>query len=736
MQDVGRRKSGGGKVRLRFKAPFAQEPEGELQLVAYARDRGGEIVASAPIEAGAFELGLEAKRVGELQLLIAPARPDLGERLPTATELARLRPYEPVLRLQADRRQYELEPIPAALSRLWLFCSCRVRGRVVKPVGPAGGPTIDMPVCDARVHICEVDPIWILLRRLPDPLLLRLRDELLEAIRKPWPPPPPGPGPLRELGEAAQLERAPRPQAIGRPPAAPAPSPQPARTAPTQLSSEAEATLASSSATTLRSELLTHVELIRPYLCWWEWLWPWWWSCDELAVVETDENGRFDVTVWYLCGDQPDLYFWVEYFIDGAWTTVYEPWRPCGTYWNYDCASEVTIRITDPRVPYCGCGSPADKTVIVRSIGQQVGTSEILGAAAGAREGLVPNGAFAGEDSPLGATLDLRVEFGDPLVEAGMRYRWRYQRLTDGSGASVSDSPHTMSSAVVRHYRAYTPDPVDLPYQLGPGMDGLFEVWNPTVISPAGNTNWQYPDEFYDLASGYLPSDSLDPTPGGEDAAAGRYELTLELFHSDGTPVDWTAEGIQLFEPDGPAPFGPGPVSYHLAPDEHRVLSSDGHTHAFRIVVHVDNSQCEAQIYEVEAPAPAGACGFIDYPSGASAHISFHARHPHDFAHLDFTVVKGSSGTVAIASVPGSPVGVASVNGFVRSSASDFAKDVAVADLVGDCAGGRAAFGETLYVYATAINGYSRLSGLDASATPMAFALTPAHPGPPSPPGP
>lgn len=702
MQDVRKRESDGRNVRLRFKAPFAEEPEGELQLAAYARDRSGTIVASGVVEGGTFELRLNPTRLHELALVIAPVRPDLGERLPTEGELARLRPYEPVVRLRPDKRAYELEPIPGPLVRFWWFCACRVRGRVVKAVGPVAGPTIDMPVCDARVHVCEIDPVWLLLERLPDHILTRVRDELLVEIRKPWPPPPPDPGPLRE---AVRRMEVPRP--------------------------EREAALAASSATALRSGLLDHVDLIRPFLCGWDWLRPWFLRCDELAVVETDDNGRFDVTVWHLCSDQPDLYFWVEYFIDGAWTTVYEPWRPCGTYWDYDCTREVTIRLDDPRVPYCGCGSPADKTVIVRSIGRAVSTGEILGQAAGAREGLVPDGAFAGEDSPLGGTLDLRVEFGDPLVAAGMRYRWRYTRLTDASGTSVSASPQTMRSTVVRHYREYTSDgPIDLPYVLGPESDGLFRVWNATVTSPAGDTNWQYPDEFYDLASGYLPSDTLGPTTNGEDLGAGKYELTLELFQLDGTPVDWTAEGISLFEPDGAAPFGLGPVSYHLAPDEHRVLSTGGHTHGFRIVVHVDNSGCDAAIHQVEAPTPAGPCGFIEYPPGASAHISFRARHPHDFARFTFDVVKGSSGSLAAASVSGSPVGVASVNGFTRSAGSEFAKDVLVADLVGSCPDGRAAFAETIYVWATAVDGYGRLERLDASATPMAFALAPDHPVP------
>lgn len=52
-----------------------------------------------------------------------------------------------------------------------------------------------------------------------------------------------------------------------------------------------------------------------------------------------------------------------------------------------------------------------------------------------------------------------------------------------------------------------------------------------------------------------------------------------------------------------------------------------------------------------------------------------------------------------------------------------FAKDVDEADVRGGCS--QAAFGQNLYVAETGTNGWVRLSGLDASALPKAFALEP-----------
>ncbi len=76
----------------------------------------------------------------------------------------------------------------------------------------------------------------------------------------------------------------------------------------------------------VREALISNIGIIKPWLCWLDWLHPWFYHCDEVAVLETDEQGRFDTTIWYSCfGDKPDLYFWVEYSIGGAWTTVYNP---------------------------------------------------------------------------------------------------------------------------------------------------------------------------------------------------------------------------------------------------------------------------------------------------------------------------------------------------------------------------------------------------------------------------
>ena len=63
-----------------------------------------------------------------------------------------------------------------------------------------GGVIVEAPVCNARVHICEVDRLYWVIARLPSHDIFRLRDDLLDIVRRPlpWPPiPEPGRAPLR-----------------------------------------------------------------------------------------------------------------------------------------------------------------------------------------------------------------------------------------------------------------------------------------------------------------------------------------------------------------------------------------------------------------------------------------------------------------------------------------------------------------------------------------------------------
>jgi hypothetical protein len=734
----------------------------EVNITAYAFDREGTLLASAPVKDGQVQLDLGETEARRARLLIGPSLEGRRGQPPSIASLERLHAYEPRFAYDPKKHVVELMPIPEVYWKWWIWCRCRARGKVVKPV-TVGAVTADMAVCHARVHVCEVDPLWLLIPRLPDVIVDRLRHELIVAIEKPFPwPPDPGPDPIFQYDPGvvnpsplalAKMNRVVESEAtlpavlvrnavgtrmmIAATGSLPTPgsdvmfNPQPeppgreAYPVSASLPMASKAALLSPSLPMAKQALLAHVDLIRPYLCIWPWIWPYLYRCDEIAVLDTDTQGRFETDIWYLCaGDHPDLYFWVEFCIGGTWTTVYHPPVRCNTYWNYACGSEVVIRVTDPRVPWCGDPpSLAGKQIAVMTIGNNVSMHEIQGVAAGVNQGLTADG------RPFGGSLEPHVWFGqDDLIAGGItHYRWSYRKL-DGV-----DGWHAMDRQVVRHYAVIGPAPLYTltfkPFLLGP--DPGFPAQNLYKIqpkdAPAGGFGWApMVDARENTASAFLYSHLL--AGGDAVAAAGKYELKMELFNNTGTLVNLTDAGVSVKVPTTDAPFGPATVPTVAAPAENLIVDGVGKVVGFKTVVHVDNNPCQASIYPTRAGGNvAGPCGFIMYPPGSDAHLWFKAKHPNNFATFSFGTYRGSSGIVPMASASG-PVGASPLNGFVRSPASIFAKDIPVAALVAGCPGAQAAFAETLHVDALATDGWSILDYLDADAVTMAFALEPAGP--------
>jgi hypothetical protein len=667
-------------------------------------------------------------------------------------------------------------------------------------------------VCDAVVHICEVDRLLFILPHLPDDIIWRLRDELIDVLRQPpripprkfFPDPPilrrpplPDPPPIfpiRNFDAGDMANFRPELSSMINPVDLVGLNPQPLppreltreaalRLNPqelvsgsgklsalnlelrigspifSQLSAEAQSGLLSESLTVVKDALAANTKLILPYICLWPWFWPYLCTCDELAVVTTDEHGRFDTEIWYHCfGDKPDLYFWVEYFIDGVLETVYHPTICCNTYWNYACGSEVTVRVTDARVPVCDHTPDLEGLqVVIAAIGNGVSMSEIQHAGAGV--GLTT------AQQPFAGTLELRMDMSrGNLIDIGVtHYRWSFRRVENGDGNAVVDAWHPMTHQVDRFYKVMVPDPTVIggfkPHypaeKMGPdnAFPGSYLFKIRPVNPPVGAIEWTTLNEHVDLAWAHFETDKLfepgteatpNPTP-----AAGKYELKLELFKSDGTLVNWSnptlsspATPIGAFMSSNAAPFMP-PVGMTVnpAPASHLIYVG-GNVVGFKMTLHVDNFPCQANIFDtwVDNPAnAAGPCGFIHFGNRATsqAHLTFRAFHPHDFGTFWFQTVKGSSGAVSAASadwVGGSlasaPLASSPVNGFMEAAGGIYSKGVAVATLL-DANGtlcNQAAFAETMYVSSNATNGYTRAHWLDASTTPKAFALAPQPP--------
>lgn len=752
-------------VALQFKVTFDSKPDPEIESGLYAFDARGKLLASGVLKEGLAQLQLPEDQFRFARVFVAPTSRVAGEKHPTAATMARIGAYEPVWKFDPKARIQELAPIPSEVWKRWPMCRCRVRGKVIKRVTFAG-VTQDLPVPMARVHICEVDAWPQLILRLPDSIIIRLRDELLDALERipiphpiPWPDPAPflNPGFIDPVPDVIRLRSGFDDVALN-------PQPLPPRAAGTaQLFSPGEAVgfnpqpdpplerlranlrsnllervalnpqplpplsalpvatrsaLQSSSPVLLRETLALQFELIRPWLCSWPWFW-WWFRCDELVVVDTDAQGRFDVPIWYSCfGDHPDLYFWVEYNLGGVWTTIHHPPIPCNVHWNYPCGTEVTLRITDPRVPTAQppITLAGTKVHVIRNGYQYV--SQITAG------GLTVNNA------PFGGVIRPYVEFAaTELAAAGItHYRWSYKRLTLGDGTTpASDTWHVMDNTVQRHYTEIAGDGTWTikPFLLGPDLavsgPAVFKIQpqNPPLLGSALNSWWSLYSMPDDEVSAYFNSAAADAF--GESFVAGKFMLKLELFRIvAGAPVLATLPRDGFVIPPDPPVTG-GVITPVQAPDA-MVDQAGGNVIAFHMTLRIDNNPCAAAIHDTVVNGnAAGPCGMILFTPGSNAHLSFLAHHPHHFANFSFSTIKGSSGAVAAATIGTTAVNATSANGFVRNAiTSVFSKDVPVATLLGTCP--QAAFAENLYVQATATDGYSQLWYLDRSDT-KAFAL-------------
>jgi hypothetical protein len=722
-------------IHIEFAVPVDGRPEQPIAARGYLFDGRGRLLAQAPLVDGRVALDVDAASLRRARLVLAPADAGLPAA-PGLETLRRLGAYEPPMTLTPDIKRYEIKPLPPEIWKRWLLCRCLVQGTVVRPV-TVGPRTLDMPVCHARVHICEVDPWPLLIAKIPDLHLLRVREELLH--------PRPDPGPIRRVapglrasllrletsareGDAEALKMAAldlSPELLEElaptQPELVAAAMRPGAPAVTELPAELRAALQSESPPVLRAALERHLDALVPHMCRWPWIWPLL-RYDEITVVETDPHGRFAAQVLYPCaGDKPDIYVWVEFSIGGTWTPVYRRPVACATLWNYACGKEITIRITDPRVPWCGDLPEMPGTEIgVLTVGNAINVRQIDA------DGLAPGG------KPLGGSLEPTVWFGAGLLAAGVtHYRWSYRRMLDAT--TPAEDWHACDAFVGRHYGVITPSGLLFKvYKVGPDDavtgDTLFHI--PPVPPPAGVWAPQV-NARSNTASAYL----VTGVPGARQVPDGRYELKLELFRVAGGAVT-KATGLDFRVPPAAlaAPFPPDvEIAFEAAPESYLLRAADGAVEAFVLRVFVDNSPCIAAIYPTSVPGSTQECGFITFPLAAThAGLGFLAAHPRGHGDFAFDVIRGSC-AVGAAGATGktgsSPVGAFTLDagGIYRASLPFAALLGPLAAPPSTCAAScrRAAFAEHLHVYARATDGWSaRLDYLDAHAV-VAFALNP-----------
>lgn len=667
-------------MSTQFKVLFSEKADQKVQLAAFAYDRRNNQIGYSTVEKGQFSLPFEKTDLRKIRIVLAPIFEGDSKEIPINQVLKR-NPFEVSLPRKFEKT-IDLGRIPDSFVEAWFFCICRIRGRLLN--SRCENPNV--PVEGARVHICEVDHILRLIEVAPDWQIINLRDWILQAVdlkrfvKIPpiiqWPPIGPDPSPIEDIirkkvdispnikdKRALIFNPLQKEQSDSLKKAFSVKSAYIEKA----LSSNQELFLINEKVTlnqllpqgsqrmffsddvsVIRKYFLEFHPLIFPNICRFI---SWFYRYDEIATVTSDSNGNFNYYYFYNCKDRPDIYIWVEYPVNGVYTTVYRPYVGCSTRWNYTCGSEIVIHINNPNLPCINepiVNAPA-KSVVVLSMGEWANVAHIEQGST--NTGIPKAGVFKG--GPFGSTIDPRVYFHKTLAcdvdnPGGLNYfyRWSYRRQGATDWA-------IMSAPVTRHYEDFIPPnpvPVFPTYQIGPDAEMLYRILR---FKTPDNKNI-FTKYASDLADGYFETNSLSGHPALSD---GVYEVKMELFKYVGSAaqrVNWTAESILLSIPtEDIVSFQNTLITTEtnpakLAPYQYRLLNVAGNLvenptgdlYGFYMKIYVDNNAPEISIDDFYVDAPGNepdCCGFVKYGNfNPHIHLDFTAKQKNDFA--DFQV--------------------------------------------------------------------------------------------------
>ena len=695
------------------------------EVSAYAFSSEGRLLASAPIDAkGAATLKVPAlPTAARLRVLVGPKT---DKDSADFSDLIRRGAQEKHLRVDPKTPRFELElTIFPDIWHCWLLGLCFVRGTLNKRV-LIGGKYENYPICNAVVEVYEVDPIWIIIPKLPDFVIDRLRDIIVDPRPTPVPIPEPGPDPA-PFARAAMLQTTAEFRH--------------------RLDADAVVTLRQlSGASNLRyaaqlgskpqfqQALIDHARLIQPLLCLY---YPHFVTKQLVATAQTDECGHFQTLFFKGCNnpDTPDLYFKAKQRLFGFFDIyIYAPTPiACHTWWNYTCGTEVTLYTSSPWAHTCSPCPPVvgpdgkNRWVAFLAIGGH-GLNNIYGTAPDLSVSTTPaNLGLTQGGAPWGGMLLPRLLFSNDLEVAGVRY---YQ-LSWRKGSSGTFLP--LTGQVHHYYRhdvvtpignmpAWTPEflgPFSVDDGMGHQVPNLFKIPFPSV-APAGV--WDVPPDINEIkehfANAKFPSQDIAPGMHYDGDGnlvgldkSGKYEIKVDLFNTTGQPVSIGPLGIVYAVPTDPD--GTGTINTVDASTLGLVSGN-----SMVITLHVDNNRCFAGIDAptIGATSADPCCGVLKYQVGDSVTMAWRAEHPHNFANYSFTVVRGIQVVI-------------SESGQVASSTSP--KLQTVDHLLNDNLPAGcpingcpvAGFSENLYVDSLATDGWTSELGYDASAV-RAFVLS------------
>lgn len=687
-------------VPIQVNAKLQASPKGEKppQAIAYAFSGSGRLITQAAVdEKGSATLPIPAgQNPQEVRVVVGPKT---SERQTTLSELTRRGAQEQFVRVNAESKNLQaVFEVPPEIWVCWLRL-CFVKGTLLKRLY-SSGIAVDYPVCGAEVQIWEVEPIFLVISKLSDFHLDKIREYMLNPQPLPPGPNPPGPERFARLGQIEVAQ--------------PIATLQRFTTASAEFESIHRVAL-SGDLVALRQTLTTVNEAaLRYILCL---LFPLFVTKRLLGTLNTDRCGHFQGYVILSCYEAANLYFTASVSFFGISIPIYDPTPiSCYTHWNYTCGTEVTLYTSSIFAPLCMPCPPVDAPenyVLVRALGNVqlngiYGTSTLLtGSTNSTNIGQAANLYGTGLDSPFGGLVLPRVEFDSSLraLNKAMYYQISYREGTSGSFAPLTGS-------IDRKYNHFVgTDLVTSVHNLGPkvvgGVANLFEI--PTALPVEGD--WVFPNPPFDLANAQFPTADLPSAVAG--GTHGKYQLKLDLFDAAGNPVNIALAGIRYFVPTTVDPDG----TIHTADAASLSLVSGN---SFIMTMHVDNRLTSGSLgTPVLDGTPADSCGVFRYAAGPSGTVTipYTATHPDNFATYSYRLSRGAtpltppttSGKVSGATNP------ATVSMSVLSLLTQ--PDGTICDVAG--------FAEDLYVAALATDGWSRLAGYDSNPPPRAFVLAP-----------
>lgn len=648
-------------------------------MFAYVFSSNGRLLAQQPLEQGQSALEISAKEGSRVSVFVGPEIS--GE--PTRAALRRRGAV--VNDAIVSERGLNLKiPVGVDIWSPWLAGLCLVQGSLLKHV-QFGPLSFNLPVPNALVEIYEVDPLPLIIWRLPDDLLRRLREYVLRPIPFPEPPEeifdfdpfPPmdfDPIPPRPLsvspkaggGMAAAAARHAVANSATMHKAMSAPIGSQSMAANTSGAQVTAANMsglqfmaANASNLQFRQALIENAVLVRPLLCL---LFPINITMTQVATATTDECGHFQT--FFFKGinnpDQPDLYFRARQKVFPfplPMITIYAPTPvSCYTHWNYQCGTEVTLVTNNTlAIAKTPCIDLSDG-VIVDRVGD-ISLADIRGTSTTLQPTTTPsNRGLTSDGRPWGSTLRLRLEFDPDLPTTDVKY-YRVSYKRSGSvGESVPMNGAVTWTAVKFNaggepiYGSYDIGPKTAPNETG----NLYEIHSRGNDAPNGLGFWSPQGSGGVVANNTNAIFDTTIPAGAVPAAlpdrAGLFDIIVELFNANGDPVNLAAEDITFYVP----PSATGDTEADAAST---LGLMQGNKFVFQLFI--DNNPPVVEVQEPHIGTQgAGTCGALEYSDmGLESVVVPHiAGQRNGFATYSFSIIKGHSDVrLEVADAPTGP---------------------------------------------------------------------------------